>query len=217
MGGLAGARDHQRMIDMFSGTEQPEIQQSLFRFILNPLWNEAGWRATTFRWHPQSEFPPIMGIVFANGDDGRRIFREFAQHHRHGDRFDELRISIIEGSLPGQMAGYSVHLCPDPESLFARATAEGIVLDPTVILLASRWNRMYPLPDSPPLLARFKEEYEKHREFLLAPVTRRPDGQDYFDVDCGIVNRRIQFRQLSEITSDDIDSAALKMPELVRP
>jgi len=33
----------------------------------------------------------------------------------------------------------------------------------------------------------------------------------------GIIKRRIHFRSLSEITPDDIDAAALFLPELIRP
>jgi hypothetical protein len=196
-----------------------EIAQPVIRFLTNSAWDDARWTATTFRWHPQSEQPPIMGIVFENAAAGRRIFREFADYCNHSDRFEELRVSIIEGSLPGQHPGYSVHLCPDPESLAAHATAEDVVLvgDPNLTLLFGRWNRMYPVPGSPPLLPRFKEEFQRHKEFLLAPVTRRDNGELYVDVDHGIIKNCITFRHLSEITTDDIDAAALRIPELVPP
>jgi len=196
-----------------------EIEQPIIRFISSPAWVEAGWSATTFRWHPQSEAPPVMGIVFDNAEVGRGIFRDFCKYYNHTDRFEELRISIIEGSLPRQRPGYSVHLCPDPESLQAHATAEDIVLsgDPKLTWRVDRWNRMYPVPGSPPLLPRFKEEYNKHKEFLLAPVTRRADGQNYVDVDCWIIKNCITFRSLSEITPDDIDAMALAVPTLITP
>lgn len=29
--------------------------QAITEFILNPLWNKAGWNGTTFRWHPTSK------------------------------------------------------------------------------------------------------------------------------------------------------------------
>jgi hypothetical protein len=186
-------------------------------FTLNPLWIEAKWSATTFQWHPKSEAPPIMGIVFDDAAAGRAIFREMADYYNHSDRFEELRISIIEGSPHGQRPGYSVHLGPDPESLAASSTAEDFVLDPKFLSLIGRWNRMYPVPGSPPMLRRFKEEFNKHKEFLLVPVTRRKDGQNYADVDLGIIKSCIQFCDLSEITADDIDAMALKLPELILP
>ncbi len=65
---------------------------------------------------------------------------------------------------------------------------------------------MHPVPGSPPLLPRFKEEFAKHQEYLLAPVTRRGDGQLWFDVELGIVKHKIHFRHVSEMIDNDVDS-----------
>lgn len=186
-------------------------------FTTDPRWDVAGWSATTFQWHPTSEAPPIMGLVFDNAEAGKGVFADLVAQQSHSDRFEELRVSIIEGSMPGQQAGYTVHLCPDPESLAAYATAEDFVLNPRIIPFLGRWNRAYPTPGSPPLLPRFKDEFHKHKEFLLAPVTRRADGQLWVDVELGIVKNTISFRELSEIGQDDIDAAALVLPQLITP
>lgn len=77
---------------------------------------------------------------------------------------------------------------------------------------------LYPIPGAPPLLPRFKQEFEKHKEFMLAPVIRRDDGKQYMEHSLGIVKNVILFRQLSEITSpDDTDAAALMLPPLITP
>jgi hypothetical protein len=80
----------------------------------------------------------------------------------------------------------------------------------------SRLNRMHPSPGSQPMLPRFKEEFAKHGEYLLAPVTRRGDGQLWFDVELGIVKHKIHFRHVGEIANNDID-AVVKPAELIRP
>jgi hypothetical protein len=68
------------------------------------------------------------------------------------------------------------------------------------------------------LLARFQEEFAKHQEFLLAPVTRRADGQLYTDPMLGIIKNVIHFRRLSDITTaDDPDAAALLLPQFITP
>lgn len=175
------------------------------RLINIPLWEVAVWSATAFQFHPTGECPPVLGIVFKDADAGREIFSEWVTMFGNVDQFEEIRVSIIEGDLPGKQSGYTVHISPDPVSIAARATAEGIVVDPKVVWLG-RVNRMHPPPDSPPLLARFKEEFQRHGEFLLAPVTRRGDGQLWTDVEFGIVKTSIQFRDVSEIGHDDIDS-----------
>jgi hypothetical protein len=51
----------------------------------------------------------------------------------HEDRLDEIRVSIIEGRyLVRNIAGYSVHICADPDALAAHATLDDFVVDPRV-------------------------------------------------------------------------------------
>jgi len=189
-------------------------------FTTHPLWAEAKWSATTYKWHPTSEAPPIMGLVFENEKAGLEIFRDAERQMRHEDRFDEIRVSIIEGTVTGQeqRPGYSVHICADPDALAARATLDELVVDPTIVPFLGQWNRHYPVPGTSPLLARFKDEFEEHREFLLAPAIRHADGKLYIEPELGIVKRIIFFRQLSDITTpDDTDAAALMLPQLILP
>src|SRR5688572_12141460 len=123
-------------------------------FTTHPRWSEARWSATTFQWHPTSEAPPIMGLVFDNAEAAREIFREGERQMNHTDRFEEIRVSIIEGPVPGQeeRPGYTVHISPDPDALAAHATAEDFVVDQNVIPFLGQWNRHYPVPGMPALL-----------------------------------------------------------------
>jgi hypothetical protein len=189
-------------------------------FTTHPLWAEAKWSATTYKWHPSSEAPPVMGLVFENVEAGLEIFREAERQMNHEDRFEEIRVCVIEGPVPGQehRPGYSIHLCADPDALAAHATLEDFVVDPSIVPFLGQWNRHYPVPGAPPLLPRFKEEFEKHKEFLLAPAIRRGDGQLYLEPMLGIIKNLIFFRQLSDIaTPDDPDAAALLLPQFVTP
>ncbi len=178
-------------------------------------WLEARWSATTYQWHPTSELPPLMGIVFGNQNEGLRIFRDAMGTMNHSDILDEIRISIIEGQVPGEESrpGYSVHISPNPDAVLGRATMNDIVIDSKLIPLFGQWNRHFPVPGTPSLLNRFKEEFERHGEFMLAPVVRRKDGQNYMDHRLGIVKKRIEFRKLSEIVDEtDIDALAHVLP-----
>ena len=67
------------------------------------------------------------------------------------------------------------------------------------------------------MLARFKQEYEKHKQFLFAPVTRRADEQFWCDHELGIEKSLITFRNLTDIQRDDIDAVALALPAVVAP
>lgn len=186
-------------------------------FTTSPLWSEAKWSSTTFQWHPTSQAPPIMGIVFEDAEKGKELFRAFAKSCNHSDRFEELRISIIEGSPEGQPFGYSVHIGPELEMLQAMATAEDIEITHATMPFFGQLNRMYPVPGQPNILAHFKQEYQKHKQFLLAPVVKRVDGQLWCEHTLGIEKSLITFRNLAEIQPDDIDAVALSLPLLVPP
>lgn len=186
-------------------------------FTTSPLWIEAGWSSTTFRWHPTSAAPPVMGIVFSNAEKGRELFRGLIEEFGNADEAEELRVSIIEGDVPGQRPGYSVHIGPDPDALRALGTFEDVIVDHTTLLMLGQLNRMYPIPGQPNLLQRFKLEFAKHKEFLLAPVTRRADGQLWVDVELGIIKKSIHFRDLADINEGDVDAAALALPLLITP
>lgn len=180
-------------------------------WLTNPLWISAGWSATAYRWHPTSEQPPVMGFVFENAEAGRELFRSWNAQQRNADELEEIRIAVIEGGIPGQRPGYSVHLCPDPVNSLIRATAEGVVVDLQLAMLGQT-RRMHPIAGEPPMLPHFRSEFEKHGEYLLAPITRRENGQKYFDIDHGIVKSAIYFRRASHIEEGDIDSIVFRTP-----
>jgi len=147
--------------------------------------------AVTRRVKPRREAPPVMGLVFDNALAGEAIFRNWTKCADNRDVHEELRITIVEGEFTNSRPGYIVHLCPDPQNTLAHATGS-----------LCRANKMDFLPDIPPMLERFKQEYAKHREFLLAPVTKRADGQMYFDVELGIIKRKIEFMAAEDILAE---------------
>jgi hypothetical protein len=205
------------MVDQVGRVRRIASRSPVAAFTTSELWSEAVWSSTTFQWHPTSEAPPIMGIVFDDAEKGKELFRAFAKSCNHSDRFEELRISIIEGSPEGQAFGYSVHLGPEMEMLQAMATAEDIEITNATMPFFGQVNRMYPIPGQPNLLKRFKQEYEKHKQFLFAPVTKRADGRFWCDHELGIEKSLITFRNLAEIQTDDMDAVALALPALVTP
>lgn len=48
-------------------------------FCAHPLWAQALWIATAFRWHPSSEAPPVMGLVFADAGKGNHNSADWFQ------------------------------------------------------------------------------------------------------------------------------------------
>jgi hypothetical protein len=70
-----------------------EILQKIpsIRLLQHVGWRDAKWNGTTFRWHPQSSGPPIMGLVFENADAGRAIFRQWVDACGNADPDELLR------------------------------------------------------------------------------------------------------------------------------
>lgn len=185
-------------------------------FINAPLWERARWVATTFGWHPRSESPPYMGIVFNDAEAGQAIFRDWIRHLGRRDLFEELRVSIIEGNVCSQRPGYSVHITADPVGVMNRALSEGIEVNPRQLVAFGKVNRMHPAPDSPPLLPQFRKEFEKHQKFLLAPVICRGDGRLWLDVKTGFEKTMVHFRDAADIVSDeDLDAAVTHLADYV--
>lgn len=187
-------------------------------FAMHEKWIQAGWNGTTYKWHPRSEQPPLIGLTFRNEAAGLEIFRDAEKTMNHEDRFEEIRISIIEGSesIQESRPGYSVHICPEPDALEGRATMNDFVVDPNWFPFLGQWNRHYPILGKEPLLKRFKEEFALHGEYMLAPVFRGPDGQSYIEYKLGIVKNAIHFRNLSDISEEnDIDSMSHLLPHMI--
>jgi|SRR5579862_2817856 len=184
-------------------------EHTVKEFITSPLWDKARWIATTFRWHPTGGAPPVMALCFQNGNSAHELFSKWAES---GLSANSLRVSIIEGEIPGEKFGYSIQICADLAATVAQPMKEGAILDSSTFLLPSRVNRMHPAIGLPPLIPRFRQDYEKHHEFLLAPATYRSNKQLWIDVELGIVMSEIHFRNAVEIGENDIDSTVLRSP-----
>jgi hypothetical protein len=178
------------------------------------LWDEAKWKSTFFLLSKGDTQPPILGLGFLNEVPARRIFEQWHRRYGKQDRFDELRISIIEGEIHGEMPGYSVHIGPDHDNTIKRYQAAGLTVKPDVdlFILVSRIHRMNPSPESR-FLQMFKEAYRRWNEYLLIPGVVKPDGSLLrYCKDLGILKREIKFRRVGDIGGDDEDSVVLERP-----
>jgi len=169
-------------------------------------WNAAGWNGITYLHDPKGVNLPCFGLVFEkNIEAGKQIFSGWIARLGRIDRYDELRIAIIEGEIPGLKKGYSVHISSDPENIGKRAKAEGIDIKSDYMVSASRVHRMTPEPGSPHL-PRFKQEYAKHGRYYLIPVSRSASGQPTPLLEYAIGKAKIYFRDALEISQRDMDS-----------
>jgi hypothetical protein len=167
-------------------------------WVASPLWKEARWWGTAYQFDRHADSPPVMALIFENSDKGRELFKSWTEKNGNCDELEEIRITFVEGKIPGVKPGYWVHIGPDPENSLARATAEGISLDAAPLALMGLIRRMDVADETEPMLPRFKDLFTKHGEFLFAPACPRHDGRHWVDLQCGIVKRAIHFQRIED-------------------
>ncbi|MBN8550960.1 MAG: TIR domain-containing protein [Deltaproteobacteria bacterium] len=170
------------------------------------LWDQAKWRGTMFMYAEGQ--PPIIGLAFLNEKPAKKIFEQWHERYGESDASEELRISIVEGELPGQGGGYTVHVGIDPHNTLTHLREAGF--DPekrtNILMLVSRLNRMNPKPDSKNLQI-FKDAYKRHKTYYLIPAVMKPDGSAFKPIkDLGIYKSVIHFRKAADVGENDIDS-----------
>lgn len=180
-------------------------------FIDIDRWNAAGWIAVAFIIDVTYQRAPVMAIVFENGEIGKQIFSGLIDRVGEVDEFEELRIAIVEGDIPGQDPGYSVQLGSDPMATMRRAEAMGEVLEADMFVVGSRIHRMNPAADSRNL-PMFKDAFYRKAAYILAPASLE-DGNLVADFELGIVKKSIHFRHVDELSDDDLDALVMHTPD----
>lgn len=177
-------------------------------FIDLDLWNKAKWQGTVYLHDAQGLEPPWLALLFTESEPAEAIFEQWHKRLGRSDSYNELRISIIEGDIPGEENGYSVHVSANIENIFKRADDQGIDLPQPYVMMVSRLNRMNPAPDSQNL-AMFKERFRRFGCYYLIPAAMTPEGVVTFTKH-RILKRNVEFRSTAEIISkNDPDSAVL--------
>ena len=166
------------------------------------LWKRAGWKGTVFGAR-QGE-PPIMALAFTNGEAGKKIFKGFRSLTGRVDQQELIRVAIIEGDIPGENAGYTIHVGPNIDAMVTAAKSNGKQSD--VILTATRILRMNPSPDSP-YLSMFKREFEKYLRYSLMSAGLSKSGDVSIDFDQPIGKKLLVLKHESDIGANDIDGA----------
>ena len=184
-------------------------------FFISPididLWNKAKWRATFFM--IAEGVPPVLGLAFLNEEAAREIFKGWHDRFGDNDEHEEIRVSIIEGDIPGEDSGYTVHVGPEIDGFKARYKESGIEIKDDLLMCVSRLNRMSPPPESRNL-ENFKAAYRAHKTYYLAPGVISEDNSQMKPLtDLAIFKSKVQFRHVSEIGEHDVDTIIFKDPE----
>jgi hypothetical protein len=151
--------------------------------LLQPdIWRRAHWFSVGFIVPRDSS--PALGLVFQDHDYARAIFTGLVHGLGAIDRHERLRVSIIEGDLPHQGSGFSVHVGHEVGAEHAPTDA-----------WSEHWLRLTTRETGQ--LRRFKEAYARHQRFILVPAAYRRSVE--FMPDLGITKERLWLRQASDV------------------
>jgi hypothetical protein len=170
----------------------------LTSFIDVDAWNRAGWVGAGFL-TPDGQ-PPVMGLMFRDKAAGREIFEGLRQRLGSTDEHEELQVSIIEGPIAGEPAGYTVYIGSNIHNVKARAAAAGLQTSDEVFMIA-RYHRMEPTASSP-YLGNFKKAFQQQGVYGLVPIIADADPPTNPEIqwDLAITKRAITFLQAGQLT-----------------
>jgi len=187
-------------------------------FVTSPidlaLWDKAKWRGVFFMHYEKR--PPYLGLLFKDEAAAREIFRQWHERYGPTDKDEELRIAIVEGDIPGEAPGYTVHISTDLEVTTKRFKEAGYG-DSDMLFTTTRLNRMNPAPGSTNLEL-FKQRYRQFKTYFLIPAVLQGSGMPRPIPELGIYKGKIHFRRVADIKQhNDIDWAVIESGGTERP
>lgn len=190
----------------------PKERKSLFVTSLIDIeaWNKAVWRGAAYLLSPENKYPPCFMLPFLNEEYAKKIFQDWIYLFGKKDKFEELRIAIIEGDIPGEEKGYSIHISSNLDRVIQRCDKEGINLDENFIMTISRIHRANPI-DNFRMYNKFKHHYKTHRKYILMPCVLNEATQKIKPLfEYGIEKRELIIRHVSEIGEHDQDAIVVQ-------
>lgn len=170
------------------------------------LWDKANWMGTAILSDKKSA--PYLGLLFQNRDAAIKIFEQWNKDFGHRDLYEEIRIAVIEGDIPGKEHGYTVHITTNQENLIGKCRKLNLSVEQVLFTIISRFRRM-PTEKGNRNMATFREEVERFLSYKIIPVYMSENGlEPLFDYE--IEKTEIFFRKVDEITENDIDVACIK-------
>ena len=180
------------------------------------LWNKANWKGVVFLF--SNNQPPVLGILCENKIAIQGVFHGWIKTLKDYDYFRDMKISLIEGEVPGELSGYYVFITSDIDEFIKRIEKEektlGFSDEGLFLTTISRYNRMNPTSESRSLEF-FKALYKEFGYCYLAPASFKDYSKPLdelnikYDLDYKIKFNNIAFRHVDEINADEVESAVL--------
>jgi hypothetical protein len=190
-------------------SEAAKNTKALLQIFTDPIqWDKAKWSGTVFIYDPEGlkKQIPGLGTGFADFEIGKRIFEGWIKRVGHIDQFEEIRVSIIEGPLPGKADGYTIMISSNPDHTIRRKQQSEPEFRPTNVMLVSRMHRMNPSPGSKNL-ERFKKAFSDFGFYRVFPAHVANHQIEDMDLSLYVEKREIHFVHTSEIKPGDPEYA----------
>jgi hypothetical protein len=185
----------------------------IVRFWEQEDFDNARWKGVAFFVPKDGAPPPILGLFFENDASGRKVFEQIIARVGTVDERERIRVSIIEGDIPGEDAGYSIFIGPEREQAMEESTEAGN----RYTAMLGRFHRMNPPDGKSPSLDLFKKSFAKHKEYVLIPVGGTPSAmKPHFGL--AVKKHIIHFRQVADLRDkNDPDYVVLKKDVIPKP
>jgi len=183
-------------------------------FITTPIdlesWNKAHWRGAAFLMDIKNEEPPCLLLPYSHEYYAKKIFKDWISIYGSEDKYDEIRIAIIEGDIPGEETGYTIHITANIDQAAKRMEDQGLELDESLLMSISRMQRANPT-DNFKMFNMFKARYQSHKKYYLMPaVLDEVKGTIKPLYNYKILKQELNFRQVRDIGKHDIDVAVIQ-------
>lgn len=171
-------------------------------FIRLALWDRAKWTGTFFMWPMDTEYPPLLALLFESADAGIEIFSHWQKELGKVDERDRLRLTVIRGISKRNAHAYRVVVGSNPDR---GLTGGGSKL----FFMVNRMNTME--PSSGHNLTAFLAQFNLAKAYYLAPavMNKNPLGPKPI-VDKCVLKHELNVRQAWEIGPNDIDSPGIR-------
>lgn len=179
-------------------------------------WEKAKWMpGVSYCFSPEA--PPIFTFYFDDLSLGKEIFAKLINIVGEEDKDERIRLSIIEGEVPKQDDGYFVTIGENINAT-GKIVDDLSTADVRYIAVGQRTQRMKPKTGSMNL-NKFKEEFEKHGCYYIAPGKQLYDREQgygaHIEMKYSILKKKIEFRNYNEIRDDNDPDVILKSLDVI--
>lgn len=184
---------------------------SKHNLIFPSQWKAAKWNGTCFYKSAEIGELPCLGFIFKDQKLGGKIFKILKRRLGPIDKFEEIRISVIEGLEGYDNVTYVVHIYSDSYNTGKKLKANGYLLATETIKAQSISQSVLTPPDSSSLPG-FRANFKESEQYAIAPFWNDPiaDRDVKIGQDLVIKKSKIFFRRLEDIKEGDPDWVIIK-------